>query len=106
NNRACSYVHYNELVELRNSCGNCLDAQRLTTKLRFKLVPKGTELKVVETYSIGQNKGLQSKHMFHIVTFMDGLSAEMRAFLLPEKNKHVNHSQAFEEKVLADVKEL
>src|SRR5690606_10750709 len=27
NNRACSYVHYNELVELRNSCGNCLDAQ-------------------------------------------------------------------------------
>lgn len=48
NTRETSYF----LEELRNSCGNCLDDERLTTPIRIELVPVGTAFTVVKEFRL------------------------------------------------------
>jgi hypothetical protein len=103
-NRACGYVVDTRIEEVRNRCGGCLRADRVTTLLRMVDIPIGTELRVIGAFKTSDIFfGSSSGHEFLILQDSTGVKSEISdigfrlMFLKNQQNGYISPEEKLAE---------
>lgn len=108
--RSCGYKVDTILEDFRNSCSNCLDPQRLTTRLRIELIPVGTKIKVIDTFQLKKTFFSLSGSDHKILLVEDGAGNRSEISDLVFKMRVIdgnrNWDESLEKTVLGDLEKL